>query len=238
MNYNLILLFFTVLSMPLFLNQAIFAESTYHHCPPLCYETDTVPPTFNLTGPIVNYPTSEEIITYLNETGKKKEFASIANSSDIGIPSEYQIKVVEKYQNIVWLAFLGTVEGTGSVYIERSQDGGHGFENKTLLSNETAGSASNLQFDTSDDGRLVYAVWENWNNATNKTSIFVSSSMDSGKSFKTYSLNHPKDGNATNPVIEIIDNNLLILWTQDAPSYGTEGGHTEGTIIDSHGRRW
>ena len=239
MNNKLILLFLTVCSsMPLLLNQISFAESEYHHCPPLCYEQDPEPPTFNMSAPIVNYPTHEEVIAYLNESGKKKEFNTVANSTEIGIPSEYQVKVVEKYQDLVWMAFLGTLQGTGSVYIERSQDGGHNFTDLTLLSNQTAGSAGNLQFDISDDGRLVYVVWENWNNVTNKTSIYVSSSMDSGKSFKTYSLNHPNDGNATNPIIEIIDNNLLILWTQEAPSYGTEGGHTHGTIIDSHGRRW
>lgn len=232
----LILCIFSIFSLGL--NQNVLGKAAFHHCPPLCYELETVPPTYNLTAPIVNHPTSEELTQYLNESGTKEDFNPIANSSDIGVPSDYQIRVIDKYQNLVWLAFIGTLEGNGNVYIQRSSDGGHDFENLTLLSNSTAGSARNLQFDTSDDGRLIYAVWENMNNSTNKSSIYVSSSMDAGYSFKTYSLNYPEDGNATNPIIEIIDNNLLILWTQEPPSHGTEGGHTEGVIIDSHGRRW
>jgi hypothetical protein len=209
-----------------------------HHCPPVCYSTD---PEGNHSRHIsVQFPDLKEIYEYLNSSGEKKEFKSITNESEVGTPLDFKISVVEKYQNIVWLAFLGNKDNQTDVFIQRSNDSGDTFPSLAKVSNSSAGIPSKLQLETSDDGKLVYLVWENYSPIDNKTSVWVASSLDSGKNFTSYGLNVPDDGNGYGPVLKVIDDDILIVWTQEPPMhcFGPHQHNNTGNVACSHGARW
>src|SRR5690349_3507110 len=141
--YAISIMFFVgIFVLSLAMSQEIMSLKPAHNCPPVCYTTD---PHGNLTQDIsVHFPDLNEIYAYLNATGEKKEFKSITNTSDVGTPSDFKISVVEKYQNIVWLAFIGSKDNQTDVYIQRSNDGGYSFPFTAQLSNSTAGIPSKL----------------------------------------------------------------------------------------------
>ena len=236
--FTSIVLFIGIFMLLSAIPQEIMSLKPAHKCPPVCYTTD---PHENMTQNIsVHFPDINEIYAYLNATGEKKEFKSITNNSEVGTPSEFKISVVEKYQNIVWLAFIGNKENQTDVYIQRSNDSGYYFPFTAKLSNSSAGIPSKLQLETSDDGKLVYTVWENYNPINNKTSVWVASSLNSGKNFTSYSLNVPDDGNGYGPVLKVVDDDILIVWTQEPPMHctGPHGFNNTGTVACSHGARW
>jgi hypothetical protein len=209
-----------------------------HNCPPVCYDLES--PQNQSKHIDVQFPDLNEIYQYLNSSGEKKEFKSINNESAVEKPFNYKISVVEKYQNIVWLAFLDNKSSHTDVFVQRSNDSGDNFPTLAKLNNSTAGIPSKLQLDTSDDGKLVYLAWENYNPVDNKTSIWVSSSLNAGNTFRTYSLNVPSDGNGYDPVLKVVDDDILIVWTQDPPMhcFGPHAHNNTGTVTCSHGARW
>lgn len=236
--YLFMVLLFGIIALFVTIPQESMSLRPAHNCPPVCYTTD---PHENMTQNIsVQFPDINEIYAYLNATGEKKEFKSITNNSEVGTPSDFKISVVEKYQNIVWLAFIGSKNNQTDVYIQRSNDSGYYFPYTAKLSNSSAGIPSKLQLETSDDGKLVYTIWENYNPTNNKTSVWVASSLNSGKNFTSYSLNVHDDGNGYGPVLKVIDDDILIVWTQDPPMHctGPHGLNNSGPVACSHGARW
>ncbi len=218
--------------------QQVSSEKAVHGCPPKCYTVEG--PHHLIQNMSVEFPNVNQIYAYLNASGEKREFESITNHSDVGTPFNYKISVVEKYQNIVWIAFLGNKSGQTDIYLKKSTDGGNNFTLMTKVNNSTAGIPSKLQLETSDNGQLVYLVWENYNSIDNKRSVWVSSSLDAGKTFKTYSLNIPTDGNGYEPVLKVIDDDILIVWTQEPPMhcFGPHGHNNTATVACIHGSRW
>ena len=233
-----LMLFIGVFAIFLTMGQQSFSVQPAHYCPPVCTILES--PTNHSQHISVTFPDEEEIFQYLNASGEKSDFKSITNNTEIGTPFNYQISVVEKYQNIVWLAFLANHSGQTDIYIQRSNDSGHDFPSLAKLSNASTGIPSELQLDTSDNGKLVYLVWESYTPSDNKTRIWVSSSLDAGNTFRTYSLNVEGDGNGYDPVLKVIDDDILIVWTQDPPMhcFGPHGHNNTGPTTCVHGSRW
>ena len=98
---------------------------------------------------------------------------------------------------------------------------------------DDAGNASKLQLGLSDDGQFIYVTWPDTSPINGTSKIFVSSSMDYGKSFKSYPLSVPGDVNARDPNLVVGDDGTIsLLFTQDG-----EGMVCEGTVC-SHGAFW
>ena len=81
--------------------------------------------------------------------------------------------------------------------------------NVTRLSNATSGNASKLSLGVSDDGNNVYAVWRSTNPETGENVIIYSSSMDSGKGFKTYPISSP-NVSSDHPTLIVKGDSLLV----------------------------
>lgn len=211
--------------------QDVSSLRSQHGCPPRCGPHDRDPRENRTSAPLVVYPTTEEIFAYLKQEGLKKEIEAITNSTINGIPSNAQIA---NSGNITWLGFQGNLEGINQIFASLSLDGGKNFSDPFRLSASNAGNASNLQLGVSEDGNFVYVAWQETNMTTGINRIMLSSSMDGGREFKTYTLNPPGDGNAINPILKIVGNDLVLVWLQDEPgSCSPTGG-----VFCSHGGRW
>jgi hypothetical protein len=188
------------------------------HVPPDCPIDRPVGPKCPDPRPHVSYPTIEEILDYLNRTGIKKEFGAISNATH-GEPSNVQAAMVG---NTTWIAWQGKIEGINRVFLTVSFDAGTTFTEPVLLSHPNGGNASNLQLGLSDSGLYVFAAWQEADPANNATSrIIFSSSMDYGRTFKTYSLNLPSDGNATDPRLTVEGDQISLTWMQEGGGYCT-----------------
>jgi hypothetical protein len=233
-----LVLFIGIFAMFSAMVQQASSDERVHRCPPECWIRGG--PHHLIQNISVQFPDLNTIYAYLNASGEKREFESITNGSDVGIPFGYKISVIEKYQDIVWLAFLGNKSGQTDVYLKKSTDGGESFALLAKLNNSTAGIPSKMQLETSDTGQLVYLVWENYNPVDNKRSVWVSSSLDAGQTFKTYSLNLPSDGNGYEPVLKVIDDDILVVWTQEPPMhcFGPHGHNNTQPVACVHGSRW
>jgi hypothetical protein len=230
------------------------------HVPPDCPIDRPVGPRCPDPRPDVSYPTIEEILDYLNRTGIKKEFGALSNATH-GEPSNVQTAMVG---NTTWIAWQGKIEGINRVFLTVSFDAGTTFTEPVLLSHPNGGNASNLQLGLSDSGVYVFAAWQEADPANNATSrIIFSSSMDYGRTFKTYSLNLPSDGNATDPRLTVEGDQISLTWMQEGGGYctakapGTTGeinssqvstsdttalqaqaGEEPDVIVCFHGARW
>jgi hypothetical protein len=193
------------------------------HVPPDCPIDRPVGPRCPHPRPDVSYPTIEEILDYLNKTGIKKEFGALSNATH-GEPSNVQAAMAG---NTTWIAWQGKIEGINRIFLTGSFDAGTTFTEPVLLSHPNGGNASNLQLGLSEGRQYVFAAWQEEDpadpaNGFNVTSrIIFSSSMDYGRTFKTYSLNLPGDGNATDPHLTVEGDQISLTWTQEGDSYCT-----------------
>jgi hypothetical protein len=204
-----------------------------HGCPPRCgggpHAQD--PGANRTSAPLVLYPTTQEIFAYLQKEGLKKEIEAITNRTTNGVPSNAQIA---NSGNITWLGFQGNLEGINLIFLSLSLDGGKNFSEPFRVSAPNGGNASNLQLGVSDDGNFVYTTWQETNMTTGINRIMLSSSMDGGREFKTYTLNPPGDGNAVDPRLKVVGDNLVLVWLQDEPGNCS----STGGVYCSHGGRW
>lgn len=207
-----------------------FSIEQYHNCPAppapqdLCNE-----PNISKTTPKVKYPTKAELFAYINQSGSKKEFTPLSNSSQ-GFGSNVQTAVAG---NTTWIAWEGNVNGNNKIFIKVAYNESLIFTPAVELSAPDAGNASKLQLGTSDDGNLVYATWQDTDITTGKNRIFVSSSMNGGEEFRTYTLNLPGDANSIDPTLTVVDDEVIINWIQAGPDGSC--GPVNGTVC-SHGR--
>ncbi len=212
--------------------QNALSVRSIHGCPPRCGPSDHDYLRDNKTSsPVVLFPTTDEIFAYLKEEGIKKEINAISNRTTNGYPSNAQIA---NSGNITWLGFEGNIGGINHIFVSLSNDSGKNFSEPFQLSAPNAGNASQLQVGVSENGNFVYVAWQETNMTTGKNRIMLSSSMDGGREFKTYTLNPPGDGNAIEPRLKVVGNDLVLVWIQDEPgSCSPTGGE-----YCSHGGRW
>ncbi|MGH9924371.1 MAG: hypothetical protein ACRD5B_03245 [Nitrososphaeraceae archaeon] len=181
------------------------------------------------TTPNVTYPTYEELFAYLNETGGKKEFTPLSNSSQ-GFGTNVQTAIAG---NTTWIAWEGNVNGTNNIFLKVSYNESLIFTPAVKLSSPDAGNASKLSLAASEDGNLVYAAWQDTNLTTGKNRIFVSSSMNGGEEFRTYTLNLPEDADSIDPKLTVAGEEVIITWIQNGS--GGQCSPDPGTVCQ-HGR--
>jgi hypothetical protein len=195
------------------------------HVPPDCPVDKPVGPRCPDPHPHVSYPTIPEILDYLNKTGIKRELGALSNASH-GEPSNVQAAMTV---NTTWIAWEGKIDGINRIFLTVSFDGGAKFSEPVLLSHPNGGNASNLQLGLSHSRTYVFAAWQEADPTNNGTSrIIFSSSMDYGRTFKTYSLNLPSDGNAIDPHLTVEGDKISLTWTQEGGGYCT--AKVPGTI--------
>jgi hypothetical protein len=254
---------FLIISLPVaFILLSTLPQLAFsQHVPPDCPVDRPVGPRCPDPRPDVSYPTIAEIFDYLNKTGIKREFGALSNATH-GEPSNVQAAMTG---NTTWIAWQGKIEDINRIFLTGSFDAGTTFTEPVLLSHPNGGNASNLQLGLSDSGVYVFAAWQEADPANNATSrIIFSSSMDYGRTFKTYSLNLPGDGNATDPRLTVEGDQISLTWTQEGDGYCTvkapgiiekinspqtstsettalqaqAGGGEEPGIVCFHGARW
>ncbi len=207
----LVIVFSSIIFSSGIFSQSSLSVDEYHDCPKgaeqeLCEST----PNTSETKPVVTYPTKDELYAYINSSGGKKEFTALSNASQ-GFSSDIQTAIAG---NTTWVAWLGNVDGINKVFLKVSYNESLIFTPAVELSEQNAGNASKLQLAASENGNLVYAVWQDTNMTTGKNRIFVSASMNGGEEFRTYTLNHPGDADSIDPRIAIVGEEVIISWVQ------------------------
>ncbi|WP_222424901.1 hypothetical protein [Candidatus Nitrosocosmicus arcticus] len=196
-------------------SQKSLSIEEYHDCPKgaeqeLCEST----PNISKGIPVVTFPTREEIYEYINSSGGKKEFNALSNASQ-GFSSNIQ---TASAGNTTWTAWQGNVDGINKIFAKVSYNESLVFTPAVQLSEQVAGNASKLELDVSENGNLVYAVWQDSNITTGKNRIMVSASMDGGGNFSTYTLNTPNDADSIDPGLNIDGEKVVVSWTQAGPN--------------------
>jgi hypothetical protein len=240
---SILILFLAILStmtLTYLVPQEVLSLKRYHGCadePPYRCGEHIVANLTNTTssGRVVSFPTGQELFGYLEDEGVKEKFDSLTNSS-LGEPSNVQTAIARNAPgNNTWVAWQGNIEGINRVFITESADGRKNFSSPFQLSPSVAGNASNLQLGVSDSGESVYVAWQDTNITDSKTRVFLSSSMDGGKQFRTYPLN-AGDVNATDPRMTVFGEDVFLNWIQKGkPLNGTI---SEDCELCSHGARW
>ena len=183
-----------------------------------------------LHEPKVEFPTVQELFDYYYQRGIEKEEFSIISNGTEGVPSD---AVAAISGDSIYVAWLGEANGTNGAFLAVSRDNGATYEKPVQLSPENSGNITDLQIGVTDSGRFVDLAWqETPNNGTSR--VFFSNSMNFGQDFKTYPLNLPTNGSATNPVLEVKGENVVLVWEQETLS----ANGTKGNVMYSHGGRW
>ncbi len=179
--------------------------------------------------PTVDFPSKSEIFSYLNETGEKSEFVYLNNLTQ-GNASNINTAIANK---TIWVAWEGSINGVNHVFISASNDEGRNFIPTTELTNNTItnnANISNLQLGVTSDEKNVLLAWESKNLTSGKRSIYFSTSMDYGQTFRTYVLNDADKEEFFDPRLTVEGDTVWFTWlkiTEDGDIYA--GGH---------GRRW
>jgi hypothetical protein len=183
------------------------------------------------TGPSVTYPNEREMMMYLQQIGRfNNNFVDLSNSSNTmiyrgatGNASDIQSATVP---GVSYVAFLSesTQNKTNYVYLSITRDLLNHFQGPLRLSTPTAGSASQIQI--AANGPDAFVVWQEFNKTTGLNSIWASSSMDSGNSWRTWRVSLGGELNAINPSVTPSG---IILWLQEV----NESGHAPSDISQS-----
>jgi hypothetical protein len=137
----------------------------------------------SLPPPQVIFPTQEEIENYFLD--KNVTAPTFIGNSSMGNVTNIQ----EASSNVTtYVVFQTTLNGTDHVFLTMVGDPqttrGASFSNPVELTPAHHGNISHLQI--AADINNTFAVWQDYNSTTGLNSIFVSSSMDSGKTFRTF----------------------------------------------------
>lgn len=167
----------------------------------------------SLPPPQVIFPTQEELEDYLGGTNVTAPTFIVNNS--MGNVTDIQEAPSDRFSYVV---FQTKLNGTDHIFLTMIQDPevvvGASFSMPVELTPVHHGNISHLQIAADIDKAFV--VWQDYNSATGLSSIFVSSSMESGKVFRTYRASE----NNTNAVDPSIALNGLIGWKEECPEPG------------------
>ena len=149
-------------------------------------------------------------------------FDSMINlSNKSGWSTNPQIAVSQNNVYVVWTN--NAQEKYGQIFFTKSSDNGATFDSMINLSNKS-GWSTNPQIAVSQNN--VYVVWTN--NAQEKYGqIFFTKSSDNGATFDSMINLSNKSGWSTNPQIAVSQNNVYVVWTNNATG-------NEETILKSN----
>jgi hypothetical protein len=180
---------------------------------------------YSAPRPVVIFPTYEQLVDYLASLGGKgaaKIYTFLANSS-LGDTIDIQAAQTKDSTYVVW---QGRTNSTSDhVYLSLTRGEGRNFTEPIELTLSNTGNISNLQIVASPHSFIplqesVYVVWQAYNTSSGVNSIYVSTSMDSGKEFKSYQASN-NTSDARDPVVTP---NGLIFWEQECTPPTGGGG--------------
>jgi hypothetical protein len=161
----------------------------------------------SLSPPQVIFPTQEDIENYF--LGMNVTAPTFVANSSMGNTTNAQEASANQTTYVV---FQTELNGTHRIFLTMIQDPeitrGSSFSGPVELTPARHGNISHLQIAAETD--KVFVVWQDYNSTTGLRSIFVSSSMDSGKTFRTYQASE-NNIDAFDPVLAP---NGLIIWKQ------------------------
>lgn len=178
----------------------------------------------NLSSPVVMFQTEKELEDYfLHQNVTAPTFIS---NSTMGNVTNIQAAPSD---GITYAVFQTRLNGTDHVFLTMVRDAtatrGFSFSKPVELTPAqhklTAARhsiISHLQITAVKN--KAFAVWQDHNSTTGLNSIFVSSSMDSGKVFHTYQAS-AKNADAFDPVLA---SNGVLFWKQPFPPSGAAVG--------------
>jgi len=174
----------------------------------------------SLPPPQVIFPTQEEIENYflgMNVTAPTLiSNSSMGNTTNIQQASSNGNSSMGNTTNIsnatTFVVFQTNLNGTDHIFLSMIGDPeitrGASYSNPVELTPPLHGNISHLQIAADVDKAFV--VWQDYNSTTDLNSIFVSSSMDSGKTFRTYRASE----NSTDAIDPSIAPNGIIVWKE------------------------
>ncbi len=177
----------------------------------------------SLPPPQVLFPTQEEIENYflgMNVTAPTFiSNSSMGNTTNIQQASSNGNSSMRNSTNVsnatTFVVFQTNLNGTDHVFLSMIGDPeitrGASYSNPVELTPALHGNISHLQIAADVD--KAYVVWQDYNSTTDLSSIFVSSSMDSGKTFRTYRASE----NNTDAVDPSIAATGVIAWKEPCP---------------------
>jgi hypothetical protein len=159
----------------------------------------------SLVPPNVTFPTAEEIENYFLD--KNVTAPTFVGNSSMGNVTNIQ---QASSNGTTYIVFQTELNNTDRLFLTIIGDAetmrGASFSPPVELAPPHHGNISKLQ--VAADEKSTFAVWQDYNSTTGQNSIFVSSSMDSGKTFRTFQASE-KNVDAFDPLIIDIG---VITW--------------------------
>jgi hypothetical protein len=183
------------------------------------------------TAPSITFPNEKEMMSYLQQIGRfNNNFVDLSNSSNtkvfhsaVGNASDIQSATSP---GISYVAFLSqSIQNkTNYVYLSITRDLLNHFQGPLRLSAPMAGDASQIQI--AANGPDAFVVWQELNKTTGLSSIWASSSMDSGNTWHTWRVSL---GGGLNAIDPSVTPSGIILWLQQV----NQSGHAPSNITQS-----
>jgi hypothetical protein len=179
----------------------------------------------SIPPPQVIFPSQEEIENYFLD--KNVTAPTFIGNSSLGNTTNIQ---KASSNGITYVVFQTKLNGTDHVFLTMIRDPeitrGAAFSEPVELTPAHHGNISHLQIAADIDN--AFAVWQDYNSTTGLSSIFVSSSMDSGEIFRTYRASE----NNTDAFDPSVAPNGVVVWKEPCPP--PDGGPTppDGPIPD------
>jgi hypothetical protein len=167
-------------------------------------QSPSIPP------PKVVFPSEEELGSYFQNMSIKSPRTNISDTS-MGNVTNIQ---PARFDMNTYVAFQTKLNSSDHIFLSELQDknlnGSFVYSNPIELTPTHHGMLSHLQIGAYNNKIIV--AWQDYNSTSNLNSIYVSSSMESGKEFRTYQAS-ANNTNAIDPVISSAADGL-IFWKQ------------------------
>ncbi len=161
--------------------------------------------------PKVVFPTYAELVKYFKDKAVTTP-AFISNGS-LGNTIDIQAAPTDR---ITYLVFQTKLNGTDHVFLtiikEPTTSHRISFSKPVELTPIHHGIISHLQIAAEKNN--VFVAWQDYNSTTGLNSIFVSSSLESGKIFRTYRAS----GINTDAIEPLVKPNGLMAWKEECPT--------------------
>ena len=171
-----------------------------------------------LSAPPITFPTDQELYDYYSQQGTLEYNAKRTNLSNETMGNVTDVKITSSGNNtyVLWLSQNISL-GSTDVYASVSNDDGVNLTMPVKLNHpDSTGHIINLH--AASEGMEVYTVWQQLVNTTN-SSVFASTSMDGGQSFKTWMLSNSSQF-ASNPQVSQSGNFVWIETISVEPDVG------------------
>jgi hypothetical protein len=187
----------------------------------LSYVLAVTPPSMKTNGPSIIFPSEKEMMTYLQQVGRfNNNLVDLSNSSNkelfanaSGNASDIQSATVPGTSFVAFLS-ESVNNKTNYVYLSITGDLLNHFQGPLRLSTPAGGNASHIQI--AANGSNAFVVWAEKSLTTHINSIWASSSMDSGNTWRTWRVNL----GPLNAIEPSVTPSGIIFWLQQVNPNG------------------